>query len=268
MQKYVIGIDTGGTFTDAVMMDSESGAVIATAKKPTTHGRLAQSTGQALAELLRQADVAPGAVSAVAVSSTLATNSVVESKGARVALFVIGHVKHFKLPVKAVIFVKGGHTIMGEEDEPLELDYLVNLLHNLKTEVDAYGVCAAMSMINPTHELVAEKAIALVDPKPVFCSHRISQTAGMQERAATAGLHATLMPVMQEYVGGVRSAMASCGLSCPMLVVGGNGRTISADGAVGLAGMTVASGPACTACFGARQTSGSALVIDIAAQTP
>ncbi len=267
MQKYVIGIDTGGTFTDAVMMDIENGRVIATAKKPTTHHRLAESTGDALAELLRQAAVAPGAVSAVAVSSTLATNSVVENKGARVALFVIGHVKHFKLPVKAVIFVKGGHTIMGEEDEPLELDYLVNLLPNLKNEVDAYGVCAAMSMVNPTHELVAERAIALIDPKPVFCSHRISQTAGMQERAATAGLHATLMPVMQEYVSGVQSAMASCGLSCPMLVVGGNGRTISADGAVGLAGMTVASGPACTACFGARQTSGSALVIDIGGTT-
>lgn len=267
MKKYVIGIDTGGTFTDAVMMDIESGGIVASAKKPTTHHRLAESTGNALAELLLQAAVAPAEVAAVAVSSTLATNSVVENKGARVALFVIGHVKHFKLPVKAVIFVKGGHTIMGEEDEPLELDYLVNLLHNLKNEVDAYGICAAMSMVNPTHELVTEKAIALIDPKPVFCSHRISQTAGMQERAATAGLHATLMPVMQEYVSGVQSAMLARGLSCPMLVIGGNGRTITADGAVGLAGMTVASGPACTACFGASQTSGSALVIDIGGTT-
>ena len=54
-------------------------------------------------------------------------------------------------------------------------------------EVDAYGVCAAMSMHNPTHELVAEKAIAMLDPKPVFCSHRISRLTGMHERAATAG---------------------------------------------------------------------------------
>ena len=267
MQKYVIGIDTGGTFTDAVLMDVESGRIISSAKKPTTHYRLAEGTGAALAALLEQAAIPPAEIRAVAVSSTLATNSVVENKGARVALFVIGYVKHFKLPVKAVIFVKGGHTIMGAEEEPLELDYLVNLLHSLKDEVDAYGVCAAMSMVNPTHELVAEKAIAMIDPKPVFCSHRISQAAGMQERAATAGLHAKLMPIMQEYVAGVETAMAAHGLACPMMVIGGNGHTISAEDAVEQAGTTVASGPACTACFGAHQTGGSALVVDVGGTT-
>lgn len=267
MQRYIIGIDTGGTFTDAVLMDRNTGRILASAKKPTTHHRLAESTGLALAALLQGSGIPPAKIGAVAVSSTLATNSVVENKGARVALFVIGYVKHFKLPVKAVIFVKGGHNLMGEEEEPLELDYLVNLLHGLKDEVDAYGVCSAMSMINPTHELVAEKAISMIDPKPVFCSHRISQTAGMQERAATAGLHAKLMPIMQDYVSGVEKAMASQGLVCPMMVIGGNGKTVSSIKAVEQAGVTVASGPACTASFGAKQTDDSALVIDVGGTT-
>jgi N-methylhydantoinase A/oxoprolinase/acetone carboxylase beta subunit len=267
MQKYIIGIDTGGTFTDAVLMDRKTGRILASAKKPTTHHRLAESTSSALASLLQGSGIAPEEIGAVAVSSTLATNSVVENKGARVALFVIGYVRHFKLPVKAVIFVKGGHNIMGEEEEPLELDYLVNLLHGLKDEVDAYGVCSAMSMVNPTHELVAEKAISMIDPKPVFCSHRISQTAGMQERAATAGLHAKLMPIMQDYVSGVEQAMASQGLTCPMMIIGGNGKTVSSAKAVEQAGVTVASGPACTASFGARQTDDSALVIDVGGTT-
>ncbi len=70
----------------------------------------------------------PEQISAVVVSSTLATNSVVENKGARVAVIVIGYVKHFKLPVKAVIFVKGGHTIQGTEEEPLDVDYLVQIV--------------------------------------------------------------------------------------------------------------------------------------------
>jgi N-methylhydantoinase A/oxoprolinase/acetone carboxylase beta subunit len=267
MQKYIIGIDTGGTFTDAVLMEKTTGRIVAAAKKPTTHYRLADSTGAALAALLQGTGTPPAEIGAVAVSSTLATNSVVENKGARVALFVIGYVRHFKLPVKAVIFVKGGHTIMGEEEEPLELDYLVSLIHGLKEEVDAYGVCAAMSMVNPTHELVTEKAIEMIDPKPVFCSHRISQTAGMHERAATAGLHAKLMPIMQEYVGGVRQAMTAHGLSCPMIIISGNAGTISSDRAVELAGMTVASGPACTASFGADQIAGNALVIDVGGTT-
>ncbi len=267
MQNYIIGIDTGGTFTDAVVMEKTSGRIIATAKKPTTHHRLSDSTGAALAALLHGSGIDPAEIEAVAVSSTLATNSVVENKGARVALFVIGYVKHFTLPVKAVIFVKGGHTILGKEEEPLDLDYLVNLLLGLKDEVDAYGVCAAMSMVNQTHELVAEKAISMIDPKPVFCSHRISQTAGMRERAATAGLHAKLMPIMQDYVNGVEKAMAALGLTCPMLVIGGNATTIDSRQVVEQAGVTVASGPACTAHFGARQTDGNALVIDVGGTT-
>jgi len=273
MQKYIIGIDTGGTYTDAVLLDKESGKVIATAKKPTSHYQLATGTGQALAELFAKCSngtsgtINAEQIEAVAVSSTLATNSVVENKGARVAIIVIGYVKHFKLPVKAVVFVKGGHNIQGDEEEPLELDYLVQLISGLKNEVDAYGVCSAMSIKNPTHELVTEKAISLLDPKPVFCSHRISNLVGMEERAATAGLHAKLMPVMQEFVEGVQQAMAAQQLDCPLMVVSGNGQAMQAGKAVHEAALTVASGPACTASFGASQNDGDCLVIDVGGTT-
>ncbi len=152
MQDYIIGIDTGGTYTDAVLIDRQSLRVVATAKKPTTHHDLAIATGQALTELFRQSGVAPGQIASLAVSSTLATNSVVENKGARVVLLVIGYVRHFKLPVKAVVFITGGHTITGQEEEPLDLEYLVEIVHNLKDEVDAYGVCSAMAMHNPAED--------------------------------------------------------------------------------------------------------------------
>ncbi len=267
MNKYIIGIDTGGTFTDAVLIDRQSGRVLAKAKKPTTHFALAQGTGEALAELFATSGAAPENIGSVCISSTLATNSVVENKGARVAVIVIGYVRHFKLPVTAVVFVKGGHTITGEEEEPLDLDYLVTLIEGLKTEVDAYGVCSAMSMKNPTHELVTEEAIGLIDPKPVFCSHRISQLTGMHERAATAGLHAKLMPIMANFIDGVQKAMAGQGLQCPVMVIGGNGLGLEAKRAVAEAGMTVASGPACTAHFGAAQTTKDALVIDVGGTT-
>jgi len=267
MQKYIIGIDTGGTYTDAVLLDVQSGDVLAAAKKPTTHYQLAQGTGEALAELFAGGTVQPGQIDAVCVSSTLATNSVVENKGARVAVIVIGYVKHFRLPVKAVVYVKGGHDIKGDEAEPLDVDYLVQLVEGLKTEVDAYGVCAAMSMKNPTHELVTEKAIHLLDPKPVFCSHRISDLTGMQERAATAGLHAKLMPVMEEFVGGVQQAMANQNLTCPLFVVSGNGMAMTSEKVVSEAGLTVASGPACTARFGASRSDNDRLVIDVGGTT-
>ena len=267
MQKYIIGIDTGGTFTDGVLMEAKSGKVVITAKRPTTHFQLAIGAGETLAALMGDSGIAPEQVEHVAVSSTLATNSVVENRGARVAILVIGYVKHFKLPVKAVLFVKGGHTIMGEEEQPLDVEYLVELIQNLKNEVDAYGVCSAMSMKNPAHELVAEKAISMIDPKPVFCSHRISDIAGMQERAATAGLHAKLMPVMEEFVTGIGSALAEHKLRCPMVVIGGNGVTIESAQVVAEAGLTVASGPACTAHFGASHIQGDCLVVDVGGTT-
>ncbi|MFT5727603.1 MAG: N-methylhydantoinase A/oxoprolinase/acetone carboxylase beta subunit [Desulforhopalus sp.] len=269
MQKYIIGIDTGGTYTDAVLLDTNSGAIIATAKKPTTHYNLSVATGEALAELLTTSKLTPEQIDKVVLSSTLATNSVVENKGARVAVIVIGYVKHFRLPVKAVVFVKGGHNIVGEEEQPLDLEYLVELISGLKNEVDAYGVCSAMSIKNPAHELVAEKAISMLDPKPVFCSHRISELAGMKERAATAGLHAKLMPIMEEFITGVRQAMENLQLDSPVLVIGGNGKPISGDKATQEAGLTVASGPACTAHFGAAHsaTSASSLVIDVGGTT-
>ncbi len=267
MEKYIIGIDTGGTYTDAILLDTRSAKVVATTKKPTTHYQLSVGTGKALTDLLAKSAVGPDQIDLVAVSSTLATNSVVENKGARVAIIVIGYVKHFKLPVTAVIFIKGGHTIQGLEEEQLDIDYLVQTLSGLRNEVDAYGVCSAMSMKNPTHELVAEKAISMVDPKPVFCSHRISQQTGMQERAATAGLHARLMPVMEEFVGGVQQAMDDQDLNCPMVVIGGNGKAHSVDKVVTEAGVTAASGPACSASFGGTSGISNCLVIDVGGTT-
>lgn len=267
MSKYIIGIDTGGTFTDAVLLESISGKIVASAKKPTTHQQLAKGTGNALAALLSESGVNRDQIESLIVSSTLATNSVVENKGARVALLVIGYVRHFKLPVKAVVYIKGGHTITGQEEEPLELEHLIEMVSGLKNEVDAYGVCSAMSIKNPAHELVAEKAISMLDPKPVFCSHRTSDIAGMKERAATAGLHAKLMPVMQEYLHGIEQAMTELDLDCPVYIVSGNGSTIDSTKAIEFAGSTVASGPACTAHFGALHTSQDALIIDVGGTT-
>ncbi|MEE4243085.1 MAG: hydantoinase/oxoprolinase N-terminal domain-containing protein, partial [Desulfopila sp.] len=267
MEKFLIGIDTGGTFTDAVLVKKATGRVVHTAKAPTHHHSLSSGISEALGSLLSTCAVPAEAVDGIAISSTLATNAVVENKGARVAVFVIGYVKHFKLPVKAVIFVKGGHTINGVEEEPLELEYITSLLHNLKDEVDAYGICAAMSFKNPTHELVTEKAIAMIDPKPVFSSHRLSTVAGMEPRAATAGLHAKLMPLMADFIEGVEYSLKQANIRAPLHIVSGNGELLNAQNAIEHAGMTVSSGPACTALFGMLHSPPEAVIIDVGGTT-
>ncbi len=267
MPKYIIGIDTGGTYTDAVLLNDTDNTVLATAKVPTNHHKLASSTTKALETLLEKAHIDGTQISRLALSTTLATNAVIENKGARVAAFVIGYVKHFKLPITATIFIKGGHNIMGEEEEALDLDNIVDTIQGLRNEVDAYAICSAMSMKDPSHEMVTEKAISMLDPKPVFCSHSISQQAGMQERTATAALHAKLMPLMQDYTAGVQAAAIKNKLDCPIILIAGNGKQVSINDAAEQAGITVASGPACTAGFGADQGTDNALVIDVGGTT-
>ncbi|MBM9538183.1 hydantoinase/oxoprolinase N-terminal domain-containing protein [Desulfobulbus alkaliphilus] len=266
MTTYSLGIDTGGTYTDAVLMQTENGEVVAWSKERTTPHDLSIGVGRALAAIFRQ-EVKPENVARVAVSTTLATNAVVEDRGARVGLFVFGHVRHFKLPVVANIFLKGGHTITGEEDETLDLEGLVDTLAGLAGEIDSYAVCGAMSIKNPAHELVAREAINLIDPKPVFCSHQVSSHPGMLERSATACLHAKLMPLMTEFLASIQRSMLAVGLFCPVTIILGNGRGADLEQVVDRAAVTMASGPAATARFGAAAVQGNALVVDVGGTT-
>ncbi|WP_028583608.1 hydantoinase/oxoprolinase N-terminal domain-containing protein [Desulfogranum mediterraneum] len=266
MSRYCIGIDTGGTFTDAVLLDTASQEVIHHAKERTTHHDLSIGVGRALGRLLRQG-ISTDAISRLAVSTTLATNAVVEGHGARVALFVLGYVRHFKLPVVANIFLKGGHTITGEEDEPLDLEGIIDTLEGLQDEVDSYAVCGAMSIQNPAHELVTEKAISMIDPKPVYCSHRVSSHPGIKERSATACLHAKLKPLMSDFLNSIQRSMNELGLHCPVTIICGDGSSASLEETVERSALTMASGPAATARFGARGDQQTALVVDVGGTT-
>ncbi|MGR0482714.1 MAG: hydantoinase/oxoprolinase N-terminal domain-containing protein [Candidatus Electronema sp. V4] len=268
MDSYSIGIDTGGTCTDAVLISNSSLQVAHWVKEPTTHHDLGIGVGRALERLLTDSGIAPEAVNRLSVSTTLATNAVVEGRGARVGLLVFGHVRHFKLPVTASVFMKGGHKITGEEDEPLDIEGLVDSVRAIRGEVDSYAVCSAMSIKNPVHELVAEEAISILDPaKPVFCSHQVSGSPGMHGRAATACLHARLMPLMVGFLSSVQISMLKTGLSCPVTIICGSGRGASLDEAVRRAAITVASGPAATARFGCAAGERTALVVDVGGTT-
>ncbi len=264
--SYCIGIDTGGTYTDGVLLETATGRVVARSKRPTTHHDVSVGVGEAL-EALFSGEVRPAAVERLAVSTTLATNAVVENRGARVGLFVIGIVRHFKLPVVANVFLRGGHDISGREENPLDLEGLVDMVQGLKNEVDSYAVCAAMSIKNPAHELVAREAIRMIDPKPVFCSHEVSSHPGMKARAATACLHARLQPLMVEFLSSVQRSMLRVGLQCPVVIIRGDGRGASLEEVVERAAQTMASGPAATAAFGARAGERDALVVDVGGTT-
>ncbi len=264
----VIGIDTGGTYTDAIVLDRPSGRVLAGVKTPTTSHDPALAIGRALEKVLLASGVDPQKVELVTVSTTLATNALVEDKGAEVGLFVIGHDRRLHIPATDMRFIPGGHKARGVESEPLGMDFLIQGIAAMKGRVEAYAVCAMLAFEDPTHELVAAKAIELMDPRPVFCSHQASTRPGMEERAATAVLNARLLPVMQDFLRGIARSMERLGLSCPVRIVRGDCQSMDLPEAVRNSSATVASGPAATALFGAHAAAGeTALIVDVGGTT-
>ncbi len=288
---FVIGVDAGGTYTDAVLVSTKSRDIIASAKRPTSHHNLSLGIGASIEAVLNKLEAkleqgenpdafmaqhkAAKAISAVSVSTTLATNAVVENNhDTAVALIMIGWDNRMDVPGASVVrHVPGGHKIDGSEQDPMSLEAVVDIVLALRGRVDAYAVCGLMSFVNPAHENLVAKAIGMIDPKPVFCSHTVSKSAGMKERATTAVLNARLLPVMQQFLDGVTTALTRLSISAKVSVVCGDATVMSIDDAVRNAAATVASGPAATALFGATalknqaETPQDALIVDIGGTT-
>jgi N-methylhydantoinase A/oxoprolinase/acetone carboxylase beta subunit len=267
-KKYGIGIDTGGTYTDGVLIDLADNSVLATAKSPTTHYELSHGISLCLRDILVESKVKPQDVYLVAVSTTLATNAVVENKGDTVGLIVAGFSKHFSLPVVSVQYIEGGHNLQGEEENALDMEALIQAISDLKGHVDSYVVCAAMSIKNPTHEMVMAKAISMIDPCPVFMSHEVSQRPGIKERAATAVLNARLRPVMEDFLMGMQDALVALGLAHNVMIVRGDATPMNIADTPRQAASTVASGPAATAWYGLSfAPDDDAVVVDVGGTT-
>ncbi|MGD8701636.1 MAG: hydantoinase/oxoprolinase family protein [Desulfosarcina sp.] len=263
---YGIGIDTGGTYTDAVLLDLREHQVISVSKRPTIHHCLERSIVQALDDIFPVDKT--HSVRKISFSTTLATNAIAEGRISKVGLIVIGQVKPFDAPVVLVRYVEGGHDHRGQEVLPLNIEQIVDAVHSFKGHVDAYAIAASCSIENPTHEQVAAKAIELVDRKPVVCSNVVSSKSGIRERAATAVLHASLMPVIQGFVTQVNQLKKDRFVTADMRIIRGDAAADNLRQAVVCAASTVASGPAATAYFGARSAAAKlAMVVDIGGTT-
>ena len=262
-----IGIDTGGTYTDSVLVDLRTHQVLKAAKCPTTPNDLNSCVAASLNAVLSAG--LSRRIELIALSTTLATNALVQNRGADVGLIVIGRTRPYvDLPVVSVKYVDGGHHHTGQEIGPLDMERLLDHVAEFKGQVDAYGVCSEMSIVNPIHEKVAAKAIELMDPKPVFCSHRVSTKPGLKERCATAVLHARLMPVIGDFIAHTRRQLQGRGLTAGVLMVRGDASAIPIDGVEHQAAATVASGPAASAFYGAAVGAAArALVIDVGGTT-
>ena len=271
--SLVLGIDTGGTYTDGVLLEYHSRRVLASHKSLTTKRDFSIGIEKVI-EGIQIED--PAAIRMVSISTTLATNAIAEGKGKRVALFLIGYdpdlIANFKLESRFAtphfFYFDGGHDLYGREKAPLDLPAVLTKVNELRGQVDAIAVSSYFSPLNPEHENRAYQAISSISDLPVVLGHQLSTRLGSVERATTAALNASLLAVLQDFIIAVRRAMERRRIDAPLMVVRGDGTLMSDEFAARTPVETIHSGPAASA-IGGRFLSelDDMLVVDVGGTT-
>lgn len=269
-----LGVDTGGTYTDAVLIRDER-EVVASAKSLTTRADLAIGVGRAISAVLEAAQVMPDQIGLASLSTTLATNALVEGQGGRVALIYVGfresdldkHGLREALNGDPALVLAGGHNHAGGEAAPLDIAGLKAFLDS-HSGISGYAVAAQFATRNPAHELEVARVISERTGIPVTCSHHLSAKLNGPKRAVTAVLNARLIGMIDRLIGRAQDQLRAQGITAPMMVVRGDGALMSAEQARERPIETILSGPAASivgACW--LTDSENALVSDIGGTT-
>ncbi len=245
----IIGVDVGGTFTDFVYCNMESGE-ISTHKVSTTPDDPSRAIIQGVTELCAESGVAHGDVDYVLHGTTTATNSVLEHKGAvtgmvtnqgfRDIIHIARHqrVEHYsimqELPWQNRPLVKRRHRKVvkgrlvppnGDELEPLNEDDILEAANALKAEgVESVAVCFLFSYLNPAHEERAKEILTREMPGVfVTTSSSVSPQFREFERFTTASLSAFIGPKMDSYISRLDEALRDAGLRADLRIMASNG---------------------------------------------
>ncbi len=244
-----IGLDTGGTYTDAVLL-GEARNVIASAKALTTPWDLAVGIGNALRAVLERLPPGVGRadVGLVSVSTTLATNAVVENRFSPVCTLLIGFddgmVERSGIPAADLVRVRGGHGATGDECCALDESAVTAAVTAYDATVEAFAVAANFSVRNPAHEVRARRIIRELSPKPVTCAHELSSRLDAPRRALTAVLNARLTPRIRHLIEALWRVLLAESIDAPLMIVKGDGSLMRADVALEYPVETILSGPA------------------------
>ncbi|WP_225771412.1 hydantoinase/oxoprolinase family protein [Inquilinus sp. Marseille-Q2685] len=254
-----LGIDTGGTFTDAVLFDPGRG-VVAAAKRLTTKHDLALGIGAAIDAVLEQH---PAEIGFVGLSTTLATNAVVEGQGNPACLVLIGYPEaaldraglRAAIGGDSVVAIAGGHRPTGEEQSPLDLEAARAAILQHAPAVTAFAVAGYFAVRNPAHEQAVRDLVRDLTGRPVTCGHELTSGLDAPRRALTALLNARLIPLTASLIRAVRGRLDARGIAAPLMVVKGDGSLIADRFALARPVETVLSGPAASV-VGARWLTG------------
>ena len=269
---YALGIDTGGTFTDAVLLNAAR-EVVAASKSLTTRFDLAQGIAASLdglpAEWLAQVEL-------VSLSTTLTTNSVVEGKGSPVCALLLGYDTHQiktsglidLLGHEAIESLPGGHDAGGVALAALDEQACRAAIAKHASRVSAFAISATFAVRNPAHETQLRAWVQELCDVPVTCGHELASSLGAPRRALTAALNARMISHVKTLIDSVQRTLAQRHIDAPLMIVKGDGSLINVASALQRPVSTVLSGPAASV-LGACALSGlhNAIVADMGGTT-
>ncbi len=264
MPEARLAIDIGGTFTDVAL---ETGGRLVTTKVLTTASAPERGVLEGVHKVLGLAEVPPSAVRLVIHGTTLATNAIIERRGARTALIVtsghrdaleMAHENRFeqydigvdrpaplvprrlRLPVEERVDHRGRVLI------PLEEDSVRALLPTLEAEeVESVAVGLIHGYANPAHERrIGEIFDAWRPGLPVTLASDVCPEVREYERQSTACANAYVQPLMARYLTGLADSLRESGLACPFLLMTSGGGLTTLETAVAAPVRLVESGPA------------------------
>jgi len=266
-QGAVIGVDTGGTFTDVILLDPVSGRLV-TAKVPSSPADPSRSFVAGIGAALDQAGIEGADVARVLHGTTVATNLILEGKGAPTALLTTAGFKYVleigrqdiprrsslfawvkpqrPVPPQSIFEVGGriGHD--GSELEPLDEGAVAEAARAIKVAgIAAVAIVFLHSYANPAHERRAGDILrSLLPGAMISLSSEVLPVFREYERSMTTILNVHVMPVVSSYVARLAGRLADSGIAAPLLLMKSSGGVIGAERARRMPVETVLSGPA------------------------
>ena len=265
-RDFAIGVDIGGTFTDLALLDRSTGRLMA-GKVLTDYEDFAEGVLRGVERILTDNHVAAGDVQAIAHGTTLATNALVQRRGARTALIVTRGFRDiletgrgtrydiFDLDIESprplvprsrVLEITERVDFKGRVVAPLAESEVEELAaRQVADRIEGVAVCLLHAYANPEHERRIGALLARAAPGlAISLSSDVVPAIGEYDRASTTAANVYLQPVVRGYLERLRNALKAFGIPRAPMVITSDGGTISCDTAVRYPVRLIESGPA------------------------
>jgi len=265
MARFRVGVDIGGTFTDIVFLDDDG--TVHTKKVSSSVDDYARAIVEGIRELFHETGVAGHDVSEVLHGTTVASNAILELRGARTGLITtkgfrdVLEIRRLRMPrlydiawqkpaplVERRLRMEVAERITARGDveiplDPAEVERVLDRL--LGHGIEALAVCLLNAYANPAHEQQIKAIVERRVPGMPFCiSTDVLPEIREYERSSTTVINAYVMPVVQRYLRTLRAGLGEIAVRTPLLIIQSNGGLMTAEAASRMPMHIIESGPA------------------------